>query len=493
MLLRELLGEIDARLLRGDVEPEITDLCMDSREVSAGALFVCICGAIYDGNDYIGEAIQNGAAAILSDKSREQVSEVIDRYPDWTGSVLLVSDCRSALAHLAAQWYGHPAKKLTLIGVTGTKGKTTSTYMMKSILENAGRRVGLIGTNEVIVGRKHFMAGNTTPESLLLHKIFRQMVEEGLDTVVMEVSSQAIKLKRTEGLEFDFGIFTNLSPDHIAPAEHKDFQEYLECKSRLFRQCKIGLMNGDDPYADQVLQGHTCEIQTYGLGKQCMLRAENIQYTRWGERLGVAFDVTGLMDFSVRVPLPGTFSVYNALAAISICRNFHVRETDIQRSMLSAKVRGRIELVPGTDGFTVMIDYAHNPIALKSLLETLRAYNPTRLVCCFGCGGNRPVLRRHQMGFISGSMADLTILTDDNPRDEDPRAILEEIRQGVEEAGGAYRVIPDRRAAIAHAIYTARKGDIIVLAGKGHEEYQEIKGIKYPLDEREIVQEILAE
>ena len=498
MLLKELIKGQKVTYLQGNEETEITGLSIDSREVTPGVLFACIPGAVYDGNRFAGEALEKGAAALMTDLESPKDREVLlrtcrEKALQREVPVLYVQDCRKALAHMAAAWYGHPARKMTLIGITGTKGKTTSTYMVKSILENAGRKVGLIGTNEVIIGRKHYSAGNTTPEAILLHGLLCQMLEAGMDTVVMEVSSQAIKLRRTEGILFDYGIFTNLSPDHIAPAEHQDFEEYLDCKRQLFRQCRVGLVNGDDPYTRQVLKGHTCQVETFGLGEECMLRARDIYFLREDDRLGMGFQVTGAMDFPVKVPLPGLFSVYNALAAISLCRHFHVRETDIQRSMLAAKVRGRIEPVPGPKGYTILIDYAHNPMALKSLLETLREYRPTRLVCVFGCGGNRPVLRRREMGYISGKLADLSILTNDNPRDEDPAVILEEIRRGVVEAGGAYRVIPDRRAAIAHAMYTAREGDIVVLAGKGHEEYQEIKGVKYPMDEREIVQEILAE
>lgn len=494
MLLRELLTEVQARYLMGGEETEVKSLSIDSREAEPGTVFICIPGAVYDGHVFAAQAVEKGAAVLVVERPKEALPEGLWEICCERGvTVIQTPDARLALARMAAAWYGYPAERLTTIGITGTKGKTTSTYMVKSILENAGRKVGLIGTNEVIIGRKHFPAGNTTPESLVLHRILREMADAGLDTVVMEVSSQAIKLRRTEGILFDYGIFTNLSPDHIAPAEHRDFEEYLSCKRRLFQQCRVGLINGDDPYAEAVTQGHTCRLETFGLGENCMLRAEDIRFIRSGGRLGMAFRVTGVMDFPVQVPLPGRFSVYNALTAISICRQFRVRESDIQRSMLAAQVKGRIEPVSGPEDYTILIDYAHNPMALESLLNTLREYHPAQLICLFGCGGNRPALRRREMGRISGRLADLTILTSDNPRDEDPMEILREIREGVEETGGEYEMIPDRREAIRFGIQRAKKGDILVLAGKGHEDYQEIRGVKYPMDERKIVQEILAE
>lgn len=496
MLLGELLHETDATYLMGSEEKEIGGIAIDSRKVLPGEVFACISGALLDGNAFALEAVEKGALALVIDHGEKALLEQLQKAQEEKNvtadvAVVRVADARTALARMTAVWFGHPARSLTTIGITGTKGKTTTTYLIKSILENAGRKVGLIGTNEVIIGRRHVDAGNTTPDALLLQGYFRQMVDEGLDTVVMEVSSQAIKLKRTEGILFDFGIFTNLSPDHVAPGEHKDFQEYLECKRELFRQCKVGVVNGDDPYVEAVTEGHTCRLETYGMKEGCMLRAENISYVNRDGRLGAAFRVSGEMDFEVCIPMPGIFSVYNALAAICICRHFHVRESDVQRSMLAAKVKGRIELVASQNGYFVLIDYAHNPMALASLLETLRAYQPKRLICLFGCGGDRPVMRRRVMGRISGQKADFTIITDDNPRSESPRKIREQIREGVLEVGGTHVVIAGRRKAIQYAISMARPGDVIVLAGKGHEIYQEIQGVKYPMDEREIVREIM--
>lgn len=495
MRLKDLFEGILIEAFWGSAELEVQGIAMDSRTVTDGELFVCLQGAYSDGHDHVEEALGKGAAAILACREDQAFRESLRRLSqqeEYQGrAVAFVKDTREALAHVATNWYGHPARQLITIGITGTKGKTTTSYMVRSILENAGRRVGLIGTNEVIIGRRHMEAGNTTPESLILQGYLREMVDAGLDTVVMEVSSQAIKLKRTEGILFDYGVFTNLSPDHIAPAEHHDFQEYLECKRQLFRQCRYGIINGDDSYAMAVTEGHTCVLETYGLGEDCLIRAKDLEYKIQNEKLGVAFQVTGKMDFAAYLPLPGKFSVYNALAAICICRHFRVRESDVQRSLAAARVKGRIETVEGTKGYTILIDYAHNPMALQSLLETMREYRPGRLICLFGCGGNRPVMRRKRMGQISGRLADLTVITDDNPRDEDPGVIREQILEGVMESGGEWVIVPDRRKAIQYCIENAREGDLILLAGKGHEIFQEIRGKFYPMDEREIVRGIL--
>ncbi len=378
-----------------------------------------------------------------------------------------------------------------MIGVTGTKGKTTTTYLVKSILENAGHKVGLVGTIEVIIGGEHIHAVNTTPESYLLQEYFARMVEAGLDTVVMEVSSQALMLHRTQGFVFDYGIFTNLEPDHIGPGEHASFEEYTACKGLLFQQCKVGIVNCDDAHYSQVIRGHTCEIEKFGMSEAADLRAIDQKLVRKPGELGVEFTVKGLMDFRVEVPTPGRFSVYNALTAIAICRHFRVSEEAICKALLSAHVKGRIEMVKVSDQFTLLIDYAHNAMALESLLSTLKEYEPGRLVCLFGCGGNRSKLRRYEMGEVSGRLADLTIITSDNPRFEEPQAIIDDIKTGISKTEGKYVEICDRKEAIRYAITNGQPGDIIVLAGKGHEDYQEIKGVKYPMDERDLIREVL--
>ena len=487
MILRDLLRDADAWLLRGDWEIEISGIASDSRKVRPGMAFFCLCGFRHDGNQFARKAVENGAVAVIT-QARDSTELMAENV-----TLVGVKDARIALAMASAAFYGNPARELITIGVTGTKGKTTCTYLIKSILENAGQRVGLIGTNEVIIGREHLKTENTTPDAILLHDYMRRMVSAGGNVVVMEVSSQAIKLHRTDGIRFDYGIFTNLSPDHVAPGEHEEFQEYLAGKRQRFRQCKVGIVNADDAYVDKITEGRTCILETYGMSPDAMLRAQDVTRMIVNDRPGSRFQVTGLMDFEAKLPMPGRFSIYNALAAISLCRHFRVRESDVQRSLLSASVAGRIECARSQDGWYVLIDYAHNPAALASLLEALREYRPGRLICVFGCGGDRPVMRRVQMGRISGKLADLTIITDDNPRSEDPAVIREQIAEGVLETEGEYRIIPGRREAIRYALSIAQSGDLIVLAGKGHETYQEIQGKRIPMDERKMIREILEE
>lgn len=487
MKLEELLRGVSYQCIQGNMDRDVTALVYDSRKVSEGCLFLCIEGANFDGHKFARDVVEQGAKVLVVSRPLEITEGVSDR--DVT--VILVENTRYAMAFLSAAYFGHPAEKLKIIGITGTKGKTTTTYLVKSILENAGYKVGLVGTIEVIIGEKHIHAENTTPESYLLQQYFAQMVEAGLDTVVMEVSSQALMLHRTQGFVFDYGIFTNLEPDHIGPNEHASFEEYLACKGLLFQQCRTGIVNGDDGHWRQVVEGHTCELESFGMGEHCMLRAEELKLVHKPGELGVAFHVTGLMDFDVEVPTPGRFSVYNALAAIAICRHFHVGEENIRTALLAAHVKGRIEMVKVSERFTLLIDYAHNAMALDSLLTTLREYRPNRLVCLFGCGGNRSRQRRFEMGEVSGRLADLTIITSDNPRFEEPQAIMDDIRTGMDKTDGEYVEICDRKEAIAYAIAHGEPGDIIVLAGKGHEDYQEIKGVKYPMDERDLIRDIV--
>ena len=483
--LRELLENIEYQCVRGSLDAEVTEVVYDSRKVSPGSLFICIQGANVDGHDFAAQVAEAGAKVLVIQKEVE-----LPESADVT--LIQVKDTRYAMAFISAAYFDHPADSLKVIGITGTKGKTTTTYLVKSILEQAGRKVGLIGTIEIIIGDTHIHADNTTPESFLIQQYFRQMADAGCDTVVMEVSSQGLMLHRTQGFLFDFGIFTNIEPDHIGPNEHKDFEDYLHCKGLLFKQCRVGIVNKDDAHWEAVTTGHTCALETYGIEQDADLRAVNPKLISGGGKLGVSFDVTGLMDFSVEVAAPGKFSVYNALTAIAICRHFEVSEEAIKKAFLQAKVKGRIELVKVSDDFTLMIDYAHNAMALQSLLSTLKEYQPHRLVCLFGCGGNRSKLRRYEMGEVSGKLADLTIITSDNPRFEEPQDIIEDIKVGIGKTDGKYIEICDRKEAIAYAIAHGEPGDIIVLAGKGHEDYQEIKGVKYPMDERDLIRDILA-
>ena len=309
----------------------------------------------------------------------------------------------------------------------------------------------------------------------------------------MEVSSQGLMLHRTAGIPFELGIFTNLGKDHIGPNEHKDFEDYKRCKGLLFKQCRVGIANVDDPYFEDVFSGATCSVETYGFSEKADLRATDTRLVSRPGYLGVAYHVTGKMEFDVEIDIPGTFSVYNSLTAIAVCRHFNVPVDHIQKALKEAKVKGRIEMIKVSDEFTLMIDYAHNAMSLESLLTTLKEYHPARLVCLFGCGGNRSKDRRYEMGEVSGRLADLTIITSDNPRFEEPQAIIDDIKTGIEKTDGKYVEICDRKEAIKYAIGHGQPGDVIVLAGKGHEDYQEIKGVKYPMDERVLIAEVLEE
>lgn len=445
-------------------------------------MFVCISGAVRDGHDFAKDVVEHGVTVLLVEKEVEVPADV---------TVLRVTDTRLGLAQASAAYFGHPARELTTIGITGTKGKTTATYMVRSILEHSGYKTGLIGTIETIIGDEVIPSANTTPESYVVQESFRKMVDAGCKCVVMEVSSQGLMLHRVGGFVFDYGIFTNLEPDHIGPNEHKDLEDYIHCKSLLFRQCRQGIFNGDDKHLPQIMEGHTCKVETYGLGEHVDLRATDIHLTDKGGTLGVAYHMSGLMDMDVEIDIPGKFSVYNSLTAISICRHFGVREEVIKNALAQIRVKGRVEVLDVSPKFTLMIDYAHNAMSLESLLTTLREYQPKRLVCLFGCGGNRSRDRRFQMGEISSRLADLTIVTSDNPRNEEPQAIIDDIVTGVRGADGEYVTIIDRAEAIRYAIENAQEGDVIVLAGKGHEDYQEICGKKYHMDERELVADVV--
>lgn len=482
--LKDLLEHLDYQCLQGTTDKEITSVVYDSRKAEPGSLFLCIKGAVSDGHAYAKEVAEKGASVLVVQDAVEVPEDV---------TVIQVENSRYAMACISAAWFDYPAKKLKTIGITGTKGKTTTTYLVKSILENAGHKTGLIGTIETIIGEEHIPSANTTPESYLVQQYFAKMAEVGCDSVVMEVSSQGLMLHRTAGFTFDIGIFTNLEPDHIGPNEHKDFEDYLRCKALLFKQCKTGIFNADDQHLAQILEGHTCEVETFGFSEKADLRAENTRLVTGKGTLGIHYDVKGLMDFPVEIDLPGKFSVYNSLTAIAVCRHFNVTEENIQKALKQAKVKGRIEMVKVSDDFTLMIDYAHNAMSLESLLTTLKEYKPNRLVCLFGCGGNRSKLRRYEMGEVSGKLADLTIITSDNPRNEEPQEIINDIKVGIGKTDGKYVEIIDRKEAIAYAIHHGQPGDIVVLAGKGHEDYQEIKGKKYPMDERVLIQEILEE
>ena len=477
MLLSTLLQSVS---YTGDFsDQEITELVYDSRKIQPGCAFVCLKGTSFDGHDFAQEAAQKGAVAIIAEKP---VSSSVP--------VLLVQNTRHALALLSAAWFGYPAHSLHTIGITGTKGKTTSSYMIQHILEAQGFRVGVIGTIGVKIGEEIIPLNNTTPESYEVQKYMRRMVDAGCKFCVMEVSSIGLKSHRVAGISFDAGLFTNFSEDHIGGNEHKDMQEYLHCKSLLFRQCKTGVVNMDDENVQGILKDHTCQVKTYGFSSEAQLRAVHDRLCSRPGFLGVAFDLEGDVSFPVEVSIPGRFNIYNALGAIGVCLLVDVSQKAIQEGLSHVSVKGRVEPVRVPGNYSLFIDYAHNAVSMESILSTIRAYHPKRIVCMFGAGGNRPRARRYEMGEICGRMADLSVITEDNSRFENVMDIIDDIKTGIDKTGGKYIVIPNRRDAMRWCIENARDGDVIIFAGKGHEDYQEIRGVKYPFDERVVIQEI---
>ncbi len=484
MKLSVLLQDITYQVLQGDVETLVTSIENDSRKVEPGALFFCIPGSVVDGHQFAADVVDKGAVVLVVERAVDVPEHV---------TVIQVERARYAMGMISAAFYGYPSRELSVIGITGTKGKTTTTYMIQSMLLSAGKKTGLIGTIESIIGDVRTPANNTTPESLKLQKMLREMADAGLDSVVMEVSSQGLMLDRVAGVEFDYGIFSNLSEDHIGPNEHTDFEDYKYWKKQLFSLCKVGIFNVDDAYANDMIDGATCKVITYGKQTDANYVAKDVHLFNTDGALGVAYHVSGDMDTDIQVNMPGDFSVHNSLAAIAVAKDMGVSKDTIKQVLKTITVKGRVELIPISDAFTILIDYAHNAMSLESILDCLREYKPNRLISVFGCGGNRSKVRRFEMGEVSGKKADLTIITSDNPRFEEPLDIIKDIVTGMSKTDGEYIEIPDRKEAFRYAIMNAKQGDIIVLAGKGHEDYQEIKGVKHHMDERELIREVLEE
>lgn len=487
MKLKEILVGIEGLKVRGDLDIDITHLDKDSRNIKENGLFVAIKGFDNDGHDYIETAINQGAKAVILQEG--VTAATIKKIPAEI-TVVVAKDTRYALAICSCNFYGNPSRKFKLIGITGTKGKTTTTFMTKKILEKAGKKVGLVGTIATYIGDKKIEdSDRTTPESNKLQAIFAQMVEAGCDTVVMEVSSQSLKLHRVAGCDFDIGVFTNFSEDHISPKEHPDMEDYFNSKVQLFKMCKSAFINADDYHVAKLSKlVPECNITTYGIDNFCNVLAKDITITN----SYVDFKVKiGMKNERIKTCIPGRFSVYNSLAAICIGEKLGANAEQIKEALEEVRVPGRSELVNNKKELTIMIDYAHSPESLENILNAVKSYTRGRVICLFGCGGDRDSGKRPIMGEISGRIADFTIITSDNPRTEDPKKIVGQIEEGIKKTKGKYTVIVDRMEAIKEAIKMADKKDIIVLAGKGHEPYQEINGIKYPFDERVIVNNII--
>ena len=486
MNLKSVLSGIEGLKAKGNLDMEIMGVAHDSRKVKEGYVFVAVKGYDVDGHNYIHQAIENGAKAIVV----EDISSIKQSGLPENITLVVAPNTREALAKMACNFYDNPSKKFNLIGITGTKGKTTTTFMIKSILEKSGQKVGLIGTVANYIGDKNLgESSRTTPESLELQELFAEMVKEKVETVVMEVSSQSLKLHRVDGCDFNIGVFTNFSGDHISEKEHPDMQDYFNSKLKLFDMCKKGFINIDDYQVAKVKKLATnCDIKTYGIDNSADLLAKDITVTN----ASVDFKVKiGQRNERVKTGIPGRFSVYNSLAAISVAGVFGIDAEKIKEALLEVRVPGRSELVDNKKELTIMIDYAHSPESLQNILSAVKSYTRGRVISVFGCGGDRDPGKRPQMGEISGNVADFTIITSDNPRTEEPAEIVKEIEVGMKKTKGKYVTIVDRIEAIKYAINMANKNDIIVLAGKGHETYQEINGKKYPFDEREIIKKLM--
>ena len=488
MELKKILVGLEGLKVKGDLNIDIKGIDKNSKEIKQGYLFVAIKGFTVDGHQFIESAIKNGATAIMVEEGCN-IKEI--NIPEDI-TIIMAKNTREGLAISAANFYKNPSTKFKLIGVTGTKGKTTTTYMIKEILEKAGKKVGLIGTIATYInGKKIKDSDRTTPESLELQQLFSRMVEEGVEVVVMEVSSQSLKLHRVDGCKFDIVLFTNFSEDHISKNEHPDMQDYFQSKLKLFDMCKTGIVNVDDLHGAKIPKLFPeSNITTYGIDNFANVLAKDITITN----AYVDFKVK-ITDRNERVKtgIPGRFSVYNSLAAICVAQKFGISPEIIKEALLEVRVPGRSEMVDNKLELPIMVDYAHTPESLQNILSAVKIYTRGRVISVFGCGGNRDSAKRPIMGEVSGKTADYTIITSDNPRNEKPEEIAEQIENGIKKTKGKYEVILDRKEAIKKAIQMATKRDIIVLAGKGHEMEQEINGKKKPFDERKIIKEITEE
>ena len=481
MKLLEIMNEVvfTYNKLWDDVKnTEIKDLAYNSSKCEDGYIFVAIKGETVDGHKYTQKAYERGARVFILQDDINLNEDAIK---------LFVKDSRIALSKMSSNYFRNPSKDLKVIGVTGTKGKTTITNYISEVLNKAGLNTGVIGTNGTFYNGTSEKTFNTTPESYELHRIFRDMLDNGVKCVSMEVSSGGIMMERVKDIDFDVAIFSNLSLDHIGPKEHPTFEHYLECKARLFTLAKHGIINIDDDYANQIIEKATCDIETFGIENKADIVASNIEYSRELDSLGVSFDVCAKDErFDAYICSPGTFSIYNALAVISVCRYLGVEQNIMIDALKIAKVKGRVEVLPVLDYATVIIDYAHNGVSLENILQTLKKYDHNRLICLFGSVGGRTELRRKELGDIAARECDLCILTSDNPDFEDPMNVIKDIADSFKNSDCEYIVEPDRKVAIEKAIEIAKEGDMIVFAGKGHEEYQYIKGEWIPFSETEI-------
>ena len=481
MLLSVLCEKAGREVLERRGDCEVKELCMDNRIIKESELFFCISGARFDAHKFAPGAVEKGACAL-----------VVERFLDLDVPQVLVKNTRRAMTDMAAAFFGYPAREMKMLGITGTKGKTTTTYLVKSIMEHAGMKSGIIGTTGNMIGDRYLHSEFTTPEPIDLHRTLRQMADEGVQTVSMEVSAHAIEMGRLENVHFDAGCYTNLSQDHLDL--FGTMEKYFECKKRFFAPEWItnAAVNADEVTSQSILKDIKVPCMTYGIAVNADLYARDIEITENG--VSFVMKLHNTQEYPVHLKLTGMFNVYNALAAASVGFIMGIDPMVITEALESVRaVPGRAEVLDTHTPYKVLLDYSHSPDALENILTTVREFTRNRVICLFGCGGDRDPIKRPIMGEIGGRLADLCILTSDNPRTEDPFQILREVEEGTKKSKGEYVVIENRRAAIRYALEIGRDGDVIVLAGKGHETYQEINGVKNPFDEKVVVQELLAE
>lgn len=483
MELKRLFQNISHVLIKGTLEIDIKDLIIDSRKVSPNTLFIAIDGSNSDGHDYIKDAISNGAAAILVSKDVEVEEDV---------TVIKVENTNKILSKLSMTFFNYPQSKLKTIAITGTKGKTTTSFMIKKIIEKSNHSCGVIGTTGVYINDIYYPLKNTTPGPYDIFKYMNEMVQNKIEYVVMEVSSQALKYNRVNDIIFDYGIFTNLTKDHIGEFEHDSMEDYIKSKAKLFNQSNYGIFNMDDDHFYDMVSGGDAQINTFGYNDKADLKAEKLDLIRKGDFVGIKLTTSGVINDTFEISTPGKFSSYNAMAAILTCYKLGIDTKYIKDALKEFSVKGRIEPIKVSDKFTLLIDYAHNGVSTESILTTIKDYNPKRIVTIFGCGGNRSKDRRYEMGKIASKYSDFCIITEDNNRYEEFEDIAQDILKEYDKKC-PYEIIPKRKEAIRYAIKNGKEGDIIMLLGKGHEDYIEVKGERIPFDERVIIKEILEE
>ena len=453
----------------------------DDRNLSKGCLFICCRITNHNGSDSIGKAIEAGASVIVTEPGLFKEYLKTAKEKDHKTVVIFTEDTRYAMAVIYAAWYGYPAEKMKVVGITGTNGKTTTAYMLYSILTKAGFKTGLIGTIECIIGEEHIPSRNTTPEAPILQKMLRDMAQIGTQIVVMEVSSQALLTHRSQGFVFEFGIFTNIGEDHIGNDQCRNFEHYLHCKSLLMQQCRTGIVNRDDPYVEAILKNHTCKVRSFGLSEQSDLRGTKISFRFIGDAPGVEFETAGM---HIRMPMPGVYSVYNALAASQAALELHAPKKSIVDALQTIRVKGRAEVVRPVSCRkkrypAVIVDYAHNGMSIRELLKALKAYYSGKVTCVAGAAGVFCIWR--SIGQACGEFADFTVVTSDNYGEDDPEEIVREMTDGIREMNGAFTVIPDRREAVRYGVTHADPDDLVVICGRGHEIGLKINGRNLPL------------